>query len=49
MCPFGHPNVLSLNVSDVQHNQKEHVNSESNITHNSSYSLQPHLLWDVLQ
>ena len=49
LCPFVHPNILSLNASDVQHNQKEHVNSECNITHNSCYSLQPHLLWDVLQ
>jgi len=49
LCPFVHPNVLSLNVSDVQHNGKEHVNSKRNITFNSSYSLQPHLLWDVLE
>jgi hypothetical protein len=51
LCPFVHPNVLSLNVSDVQHNRKEHVNSKRNISFNSSYSLQSHLhlLWDMLQ
>jgi hypothetical protein len=35
-CAFVLPNVLSLAVSDVQHNLKEHVCSKCNITYNSS-------------